>query len=349
VAWITLRFRNAGVADPQLDVQIMQFDMNGNQIEGGLLNSRHPRTEWKNPVRASSHFFAWRDRSVSVQLLLVVLRKLVSCGEQGDRDTDPWHVTATHSGDRSADGGGWQTATIEMSSVAPNVHSIYVVVKTRNGLTLNFVDPEQLEFTATSDSAGGSVRRLPYELPALALARRTDCAVVARLVCTRKYRRYRDTTGSIVENMIDGWGCQPLPLAVETFRGLPQHNTLEKAHQRAVEAIQTFLRDEAATESPGVGASPVRRAAQEVIYDDGRRPNSPTRILRSHSRSPGRELVVARGGADGLVDLGVSTPVRCIGRWQHTTPLDLSSLMFGWNNRFVPDTHLDRNRNEIEW
>ena len=50
------------MADPELDVQIMQFDMNGNQIEGGLLDSRHPRTEWKNPVRTSPYFSAWRDQ-----------------------------------------------------------------------------------------------------------------------------------------------------------------------------------------------------------------------------------------------------------------------------------------------
>jgi hypothetical protein len=267
-----------------------------------------------------------------------MLKIVATCGEQGERETDPWHVTATHSGDRTADGGGWQEATIELASVAPNVHSIYVVVKTRNGLTLNFVDMEQLEFSATSDSAGGSVRHLPCELPALALARRTDCAVVARLVCTRKLRRYRDTTGTVVDNVVDGWGCQPLPLTVEAFRGLPQHNTIDKAFQRAVQAIQTFLRGEAAAEN------------LDVVYDDGGR-TLPSRILRSHSRSPGREMVARGGaiGADGLFDLGVSTPVRCVGKWQQTKPLDLSSLMFGWDNRFLPDTHLDRNRNVIEW
>lgn len=270
---------------------------------------------------------------------------------QDEDETDPWHVTATHSGDRTADGGAWQEVTIELPEVASNVHSIYVLVKTRNGLTLNHVDPEQLEFSATSDSTGGSHRRLPCELPALALTRRTDCAIVARLVRTRKHRRHR-SVGDIVEHVVDGWGCQPLPLAVEPFRGLPQHNTTEKAFRRAVEAIQTFLRNEAASSKTSDARS---SSVRELSFDDVGRPSSPTRTRRSRSRSPqrpGARTGAARAntvGPSSTFDLGVSTPVRCIGRWRHSNPLDICSLMFGWDNRFLPDTHLDRNRDAIEW
>lgn len=234
---------------------------------------------------------------------------------QDEPESDPWHVTATHSGDRTADGGSWQDITIELAEVAPNVHSIYIAIATRNGITLNNVDPEQLEFNASSDSAG-THRRLPCEMPALGLARRTDSSVVARLVRTHRHRKYRDATGFVSEEVVDGWGCQPLQLYVEPFHGLPQHNTAAKAIQRTVQAIQAFLRDEAA-------------AGDSTTYATGR-----------------RQAVRARR-AD--YDLGFSTPVRCVVSWRNGNALNISSLMFGWDNRFLPDTYLDRSRNAIEW
>ena len=49
-----LRCCDMGVADPPLDIQVIQFDTDGQQIEGGFLDSSHPRTEWKHPVRSHS-------------------------------------------------------------------------------------------------------------------------------------------------------------------------------------------------------------------------------------------------------------------------------------------------------
>lgn len=44
-------YDGTGAADPHLDVVVHQMDADGNQIDGGLLDKLHPRTEWKNPVR----------------------------------------------------------------------------------------------------------------------------------------------------------------------------------------------------------------------------------------------------------------------------------------------------------
>lgn len=48
-----------GVVDPLLDVQIIQFDTDGQHIEGGFLDSSHPRTEWKHPVRSHPSAVCW--------------------------------------------------------------------------------------------------------------------------------------------------------------------------------------------------------------------------------------------------------------------------------------------------
>lgn len=301
---------------------------------------------------------------------------------QDERDDAPWHVTATHSGDRTAAGGVYQEVTIELAEVALNVHSIYVVVRTRNSIPLMQVDPEQLEFGhapmdgdaapygAAAPYRGRSVkyRALPCELPVTESTRDTDAAVVARLVRTQKRREYVDRTGVVIEDVIGGWGCQPLPLRIKPFRGaVQQQNTPAKAVQRALEAIQAFLRDEALDEAHSSVYKAAATSPQGVVYHDSPhvtqyadevsvrngRPLSPTGGQRRLVRSPSRQLAKAGsvpvGGANGVYDLGLSTPVRFVGRWQNNHPLDVSLLMFGWDNLFLPDTHLDRNREAIEW
>lgn len=298
-SWMKQQHGATDPADPQLDLQVLQFGMGGEMIKEGLLDAEHPRTEWQIP---------------------------------GESD---WRVTATHTGDRSTELGSWQEATIELSEVAPNVHSIYFVVTTRRSLhqPLSQVDSDQLELSTSGGMRAG--RALPCELPALSLRRGIDTAVVARLVRTRGAAR---------------WGCQPLPLRVEPLKAQVAADRVKpNALLRIAEAVQAFLRQERMEE---------RRleATDRVVYDSsplvGRqalvaRGGSPTRGIIA-GMSP-RRAARAPDGGRATYDLGMSTPVKLLGGWQDRNPLDISLLMFGWENTFLPDTHLDRTREAIEW
>jgi hypothetical protein len=120
------------------------------EVEGGLVDREHNRTEWATADDAAG-----------------------------------WHVAATHSGDlrtlgRGGKTIGWQQLTIHLEEVASNVHSIFLAVSTREGASVQTISTGQLKLAVCGPSGE---ERVPIALPTEAEgSTETDLAILARLV-----------------------------------------------------------------------------------------------------------------------------------------------------------------------
>eukprot|EP01045_Picozoa_sp_COSAG04_P012824 COSAG04_NODE_879_length_9676_cov_154.321499_1_plen_559_part_10 len=220
-------------ADPMLELQILQFDEQGEQIDGSVSDREHLRTEWK---------------------------------DAGTSDEEGWHVTATHSGDLHNDDGSWQTITINLSQAAVNVHSIFLVAGTRGKSRLSELDPKQLELSMQSN---GRARPLPFELPGAAVSRNADTAVIGRLVRTTTSAFDSLRTGSRSWGFqplaleVRRWNP---PAGATTAQ-----DTLSRRITRAADAIEAFLEEQKVlVVSPRTGRSYPVLQPYDIFQFNGR-------------------------------------------------------------------------------